>query len=538
MQRINMLEALTNNIIVDPAKCVFCGECVDVCVLDNLRMRLSPCRSACPLGVNCQGYVQLISRGDNEKALQVLMQTLPFPGILARVCTAPCETACHRKTVTGEAVAIRALKRYLLESMEGKSKPIPEMDVDSGKKVVIVGSGPAGLMAALELRRNGHGVALFEAESEPGGMLRWAIPEFNLPAQVVAEEMGLLEKMGVTIECGVKIGKHKSLDQLKDAFDAVIVAAGCTDYSRLGIEGEDLEGVYHGLPLLKAVRSGNAPELSGTAVIIGGGNVAVDVARTALRLGAERALVVSLEAEGQLPAFKKIVEAASAEGVAFDHSWGPVKITGRNGKATGIELQRCLEVLDEQGRFSPRFNCCELMSLKADHVVVAIGLKRDLACLAGSGTPGHEALNADPITLATSDNKVFLAGDFAGGPSSVVEAMASGKAAAESVDRFLRGQHLRYGRSFAGPVELEFEIDTSHASEQSRLEPPFRRCEGKGDFSEVSGSFDIDMARAEASRCYSCGGPFGKYRTCWFCLPCEVECPEKALRVEIPFLLR
>jgi NADPH-dependent glutamate synthase beta subunit-like oxidoreductase len=245
-----------------------------------------------------------------------------------------------------------------------------------------------------------------------------------------------------------------------------------------------------------------------------------------------------LETEGELPAFKKIVETAVAEGVAFDHSWGPVRIKGRNGKVTAVELQRCLGVLDERGKFSPRFDSCELKKIEADHVIVAIGLKRDTACFEGSSAVGQGELEADPVTLATSNKKVFLAGDYVIGASSVVEAMASGKTAAESVDRYLRGKHLKYGRNFAGPVEMEFEIDTSKAPNLGRIEPPLRPCKGKGDFNEVSGSIDKEQARGESSRCYSCGGPFGKYRTCWFCLPCEVECPEKALRVEIPFLLR
>ena len=538
MQRTNLLEALTDNIVVDPRKCVFCGECVDVCVLDNLRMRLAPCRAACPLGVNCHGYIQLIARGEEEKAFQVLTKMLPFPGILARVCTAPCEPACHRKSVTGEAVAIRALKRYLVDSMAGKVRPTPDPGDDSGKKVAIVGSGPAGLMAAFDLRERGHGVTLFEAESEPGGMLRWTIPEFNLPVEVVIEEIGLLHKMGVAINCGVKIGKDKSLDELTGQFDTVIIAGGCGDYARLDIEGENLENVYHGVPLLKTVRSGQAPELSGNTVVIGGGNVAVDAARTALRLGADRVRVVALEAEGELPAFKGLVKTAIAEGIAFDHSWGPVRIKDQDGKATGVELQRCLGVLNEHGNFAPRLDSCELKTVDADNVIVAIGLKRETACFEGSSVPGLEDLKVDPVTLGTSDKRIFLAGDYVTGPSSVVEAMASGKVAAESVDRYLRGKHLRYGRSYRGPVELDFEIDTSNASDHGRIELPPRQCEGKGDFDEVSGSIDQDLAGAEASRCYSCGTPFGKYRTCWFCLPCEVECPEEALRVEIPYLLR
>jgi len=343
--------------------------------------------------------------------------------------------------------------------------------------------------------------------------------------------------MGAVFKCGVKIGKDRSLEELKDKFDAVIIAAGCGGYTKLDIEGEDLDGVCHGLPLLKGARSGQVPELAGNVVVIGGGNVAVDAARTALRLGAEAVRVVSLETEGELPAFKGIVKTAMAEGVVFDHAWGPVRIQGQNGTATAVELQRCLGVLDEHGKFNPCFDSCELKTVEADTVIVAVGLKRDTTCLAGSVLEPEE-VKADAVTLGTSDKKVFLAGDYVTGPSSVVEAMASGRVAAESVDRYLKCEHLRYGRGYAGPVELEFDIDTSNASELGRIELPLRRFAGKGDFNEVSGSIDKDMARAEASRCYSCGGPFGKYRTCWFCLPCEVECPEEALRVEIPYLLR
>jgi NADPH-dependent glutamate synthase beta subunit-like oxidoreductase len=393
-------------------------------------------------------------------------------------------------------------------------------------------------MAAYDLLIRGHAATLFEAESEPGGMLRWAVPAFNLPPGVLREEIGVLEKMGANVVCGVKIGEQKTLADLKRTFDAVIVAAGCTTAVRLNIEGEDFENVHHGLPLLKAVRSGPAPDLAGTVVVIGGGNVAVDAARTALRLGADEVRIVSLETEGELPAFKGVVTTAMTEGVSFDYGWGPVRLVGRDDTVTAVELQRCLGVLDEHGQFSPRFDSCELRSVDADHVIVAVGLTRDTACLAGSGIVGPGEALPDPLTLGTADENVFLAGDYATGPSSVVEAMASGRVAAESVDRFLSGRHLRYGRSYAGPVEMEFEIDTSNASDRGRVELPIRRYRGRGDFSETSGSLTPQAARAEASRCYSCGGPFGKYRTCWFCLPCEVECPEDALRVEIPFLLR
>ncbi len=535
MSRLNLLEALTDNIVIDPAKCIFCGECVEVCVLDNLRMKLAPCRAACPLGVNCQGYVQLVNRGEDAKALAELMKVLPFPGTLSRVCTAPCENACHRKERTGEAVSIRGIKRYLADLDDFIERPLPEMAEASGQSVAIIGSGPAGMMATYDLRRKGHAVTVIEAEREAGGMLRWAIPAFNLPAKVVAAEIESLQQMGASFQLGTRVGKDLTLEEIKDRHDAVIVAVGCGGHLKLNLEGEDLGGVYHGLPFLRDVRAGKPPQMGGKVVVIGGGNAAVDAARTALRLGADSVTLVSLENEDELPAFAETVDIAREEGVVLEHSWGTLEIAGKNGKAVAVRLQRCLCVFDGEGKFNPSFDACQIMDLPADQVIVAIGQRRDASCLEGMGI---EPAEADPVTKATSDEKVFLAGDFIGGPSSIIEAMASGRAAAESVDLFLKGEHLKYGRSYPGPIELEFEIDESRGSGLSRIKPKHKICKGKGDFKETAAAMTTKQARDEASRCYSCGSPFGKYRTCWFCLPCEVECPEQALYVEIPYLLR
>ena len=536
--RINLLESLTDNIVIDKDKCTFCGICIDRCILDNLRMKLAPCRQACPLGVNCHGYVQSIVRGEEARGMELLRETLPFPGILGRICSQPCEELCYRKQVEGEAVAVRSLKRYLADQDTEADAYLPEMAPDTGKTVAVIGSGPAGMMAAYDLKVKGHQVTVFEAENAPGGMLRWAIPEFRLPLVVLENEIGLLTKMGVQFQCGVSIGKNKSLDELKQEFQAIIIATGCPRHVTLDIEEENLKGIYHGLPFLKEIRDGRTPSIGKKVVVIGGGNVAVDAAQSVLRLGAEEVTMATLEADEELPAYPWAVEGAVSEGVKIQCSWGNPTFVSDNGVITGIEFQRCLRVFDECGCFMPSFDDCQLNHIDADTVIVAIGQKADTKLLEVANLAENDIVSYEPLTLQTPDEMIFVAGDMASGPSSVVEAMARGRDAAESVDRFLNGKHLSYGRAYAGPVETDFEIDTGKGAEYKRVKISQHQCTGTGDFQEIEQGMDKNTARKEAQRCYSCGQPFGKYRTCWFCLPCEVDCPHEALWVDIPYLLR
>ena len=528
--RMNLLEALSDNIEIDFDKCTFCGVCVDTCILDNLRLKLAPCRQGCPLRVNVQGYVQEVLRGHDDRALEILRETLIFPEILGRVCPAPCESQCHHAVIDGRAVAARAIKRYLTDGQTADDIPIPPVQKDTGKKTAIVGSGPAGLQAAHDLRLAGHEVVVYDAAEKPGGMLRWAIPDFRLPVAVLERELTLLEKIGVQFECGRNL-ENKDLAELGAAHDAVIVAVGCRRAARLGLEGENLDGVIYGLDLLRAAKAGTAGELSGRTIVIGGGNVAVDAAETARRLGAAEVGIICLEDEGELPAFPEEVAAAKAAGIGFEHCWGPVRFVGRDGRVVGVELQRCLQVFDARGVFNPQYDECVLNMAEAETVIIAVGQRKE-------STLFEDLSEIDPLTRRAGEANIFLAGDCLTGPGSVVEAMAGGREAAESVKRLLAGEHLKYGRSYRGPVETDFDIDTSRGSDSPRVEPPRRAFTGQGDFGELEGPLDEPAARTEAGRCYSCGSPFGKFRTCWFCLPCEVECPNDALWVQIPYLLR
>ncbi len=531
MNRNNLLGALSDNIRIDTAKCLFCGECVERCVLDNLRMRLSPCRGACPLGLNIQGYVQLIARGREDEARAMIARDLPFPGILGRVCSAPCERLCHRTRETGQPVSIRALKRYLFDKTPfSPPQPAP----DTGKRVAVVGAGPAGLLAACDLALAGHQVTVFEAEDAPGGLMRGVIPAFRLPLDIVERESAALRHLGVSFRFNSRLGRDITLQKLEESFDAVILAVGLGEDRSLGIEGEDLAGVYHGLDILRAAKRGEGPRLFGHVVVIGGGNSAVDAAQIALRLGADSARLLSLEEECALPAFAEEVSLARDMGVRFTCGWGALRIHGKDGKVASISAQRCTGVLDKDGRFAPTFDTCVLHEIEADAVIIAIGQRGDALAQAANIDPR----TADPLTAGTGRPKVFLAGDCRGRPGSIVEAMASGRRAAESALRLLRGEDLRYGRAYAGPYVFDFAIETDKAPQRDRIHPPARACAGAGDFGELESAYGPAQARAEAERCYSCGRPEGHFRNCWFCLPCEVSCPAEALWVEIPYLVR
>ena len=534
--KANLLESLSDNIKVDHDKCVYCGICVETCILDNLRMKLAPCRNACPLGVNCQGYVRLIARGDEEQAMVELEKSLPFHGVLGRICSQPCEDHCHRKKIEGEAVSIRALKRYLSDNDSRNSLPVPEMADAGGHRAAVIGAGPAGLMAAYELAVRGHTVTVFDAEMEPGGMLRWAVPAFRLPEDVLYREIERLEHMGVTFKQNKRLGSDFTLEDLKAEHDAIVLALGCPASRVLGIEGEGSEGVHYALEFLRKVRSAMTPKMGSKVVIIGGGDVALDAAQTALRLGAEDALAVCLEADGEMPAHDYVLREALAEGVRIKCSWGPVRFVRESGKITGVELKRCTSVIDDKGCFMPCFDESETCIEPADTVIVSIGQGVDLTGMEKLSSGGMP--ECDPLTRQSTDEKVFMAGDMVTGPSTAVHAMAAGREAAISADRLMRGQDLRYGRKYRGPVVTDFEIDTKLGNNEKRLNPPHASFQGKGDWKEVEEVMDRETARLQAGRCYSCGEPFGKHRTCWFCLPCEVECPHNALWVEVPYLLR
>lgn len=533
----NILEALSDNIIIDKNKCTYCGKCTETCVVDNVRLKVSPCRQECPLDLNCQGYVKLIERGELDKALAAVYEATPFAGVLGRICHHPCEEACKRKDVDGQAVAIRELKRFLADHAACPAISPPR--AENGKKVGIIGGGPAGSMAAYLLRRQGFQVVVYEAGARLGGMMAYHIPDFRMPQDVLARDMNQLAAIGVTVRYNTAVGRDIPLAEIQQNHDYVIIAAGTHVNKKLNMQGEDSPNVYNVLNFLRQAKDAVKPQVGRRVVVIGGGNTAVNAAQTALRLGAEDVRILALECQEALPAFKTEIQEAMREGILFDCGWGPSRFVERDRRIAAVEFKRCLSVCSRDGSFDPLFAEGERMEVAADTVIVAIGQTADMSFTGGTGIAVERGLIAvDPVTMQSSVPRVFAAGDIVTGPTSVVDALAQGREAAESIWRDYRGLPLSYERDRSTGFETEYTIDLSQAVSGTRAQSPKIDGTSRRTFVEFEKTLTKDQALAESKRCLSCGEPFGKYRTCWSCLACEVECPEKALSVEVPYLLR
>lgn len=528
------------NIFIKREKCYVCGICIERCIMDNLRMYLAPCRQACPIHMNCQGYVRLIAQGKEEEAAKEMRQDLPFSGIVGRVCTHPCEEKCERRKEDNQAVHIRALKRYLADNRPDIALQPGLLPKETGKRVAVVGSGPAGLMTAYELAARGHAVTVFDSAPEPGGMLRFGIPAFRLPGEETAKAVRMLERMKVVFQTGRALGKELDVEKLEREWDALLLATGGGPPLKLGVPGEDLPGVFQGLDFLRQAREGQPPKIGRSVLVIGGGNTAVDAALTCRKLGAGEVILICLEERDQMPAYPAEREEALEEGVKFQNGWGPRKFLPHGNGGLRLEISRCLRVFDEAGRFSPRLDDFPGLSPSADSVIVAIGQKPEMAGLPKEfQDPGRNGPIADPLTLQTRRPKIFAAGDLVSGPKSVIEAMAQGREAAVSMDRFLSGENLRWGRGYwPGAWIDEFPIDRSGAVARARAVLPRLPVGGRDILTEVEKTLDPKAAREEAERCLNCGRPAEFNQTCWYCLPCEIECPVQALEVRLPYLVR
>ncbi|MHA2394167.1 MAG: FAD-dependent oxidoreductase, partial [Promethearchaeota archaeon] len=534
---------------IDVEKCTACGECIKECPIEVInefdeglgkrkaiyvpfpqaipnsfvidKRGVPPCRVSCPAGINVQGYVTLISKGKFDEAFELIRDKVPFPAVLSRVCFHPCEGECERGKVD-ESLSINGLKRFVADLGLKKLNKADRRPPVYEEEVAIIGSGPTGFAAAYDLVKMGYPVTIFESSPEPGGMLRLCIPHYRLPKDVLDTEIGYLEGLGVKIRTGVTFGKDISIDELFDrGFKAVLLAFGAHKSRGLPMEGCDLKGIYQALDFLTAVNIDGSFDLGEDVAVVGGGNAAIDAARTALRLGSKKVDILYRRSREEMPASPQEIEEALREGVRLRFLTQPIRIIG----AESVEAVECLRMMlgepDKSGRRRPIPIEGSEHILEYDTLILATGQVPDLSLLPEGLITSRNTVSIDPVTFETSLDSVFAAGDVVSGPSTVIEAIASGKGAAVSIHRLLRGEDLRVDRE---KIEKRVEeVNTEGIKIISRQKMPSlsieRRLKG---FDEVELGFSEGLALEEADRCLSCGG-------CCECLLCESACEAEAI---------
>ncbi|BBO78679.1 4Fe-4S ferredoxin [Desulfosarcina widdelii] len=489
----------------------------------------APCRLACPAGINVQGYVQMVGQGKYEEALSIIMEDLPLPGVLGRICPHGCEDACRRCEVD-QPVAIRDLKRLAADQFDARNIEIP-MAEKRDERVAIIGSGPAGLSAAYQLARRGIMSTIYEALPKAGGMLRVGIPDHRLPSEVLDRDIEIITNLGVEIKTDTPLGGDLTVDSLFDqGFKAVYLALGAHKGITLGVPGEQADGVRQGVDFLREVNlTGKAP-VGKHVAIVGGGNVAIDVARSAVRLGAETVQIVYRRTRAEMPAWEEEIQAAETEGVSLTYLAAPQEILVTDGKVSGMRCIRMeLGEPDSSGRRRPVPVPGSEYDLEIDQLIPAIGQRPDLSCIDevdGLEFTRWSTTEVDPITYATGREGVFAGGDLQTGPWVAIGAIAAGKEAAESIVRYLDGADMAAGRE---PIEREDPVyrpvpEGEPAKARARvreLEPEARR----GNFDEVELGLDEEAGKAEAQRCLNCG-------YCCECYQCVEACGAGAVTLE------
>ena len=467
---------------------------------------VAPCQLNCPAKTDCQGYVGLIANGEYDAAIKLIKNKIPLPASIGRVCPHPCEKACRRKNVE-EPINIAQLKAFAADMDLKSDSYVPECKPASGKTVAVIGGGPAGLTAAYYLTIMGHSVTVYDMMDKMGGMLRYGIPQYRLPKEVLDKEIAIIEKAGVKLVNNVKLGRDFTIKSLKEQNDAVIVAVGAWKSSSMRTPGEDLEGVYGGIDFLRAVIKGNAPEIGEKVAICGGGNTAMDACRTAVRLGAKEVYVIYRRTRNEMPADKLEIEEAEEEGVTYKFLTNPLSFNGENGKLKSVTLQLMeLGEPDASGRRKPVPIEGKTEEIELDSVILAIGQKLVAEDVSELTLNNRGNIEADPDFFTTDIEGVFAIGDATNrGASIAIEAIGEADRCARAVDAFLNGQALDTRVPYISKRD-ESTIDYSDREQKSRLNPKVLAPEVRNkNFDEVSLGFTEEEAQEEAKRCLECG---------------------------------
>jgi len=472
----------------------------------------SPCRSACPANVDIPGYLALVSEGRIAEALRLHRERNPLAAVCARVCFHSCETKCRHTLVDGESVAIRGVKRFMADQEVTVQLPdVRENPENAKKKIAIIGAGPAGLSCGYFLARMGYKPQIFEAEERPGGMLVQAIPAYRLPREILAREVRMIENMGVEILTGKKLGRDFTLEGLKEqGYEAVFLGVGAPQGSKMGIPGEDADGVVDAMEFNKTYNMRGSVPVGKKVIIVGGGNSAVDAARTALRLGAESVTIVYRRSREDMPAYDEEIEEATHEGVELMMLTLPEAILTENGRVCGVRCRHMsLAGFDRSGRRRPEA-AGDSFVLPADQVISAIGQALDLDALLGGVAvkkQNKQFIEVNPVTGQTSAGWIFGGGDAVTGPDSVVGAVSAGERAAVGIDHMLTGANHAFWRTDK-PVPVAFDPEEAPAAFAREKMPTIPVERRKNSFEEVEHCWEAPVATRQAKRCLRC--EFGK----------------------------
>ena len=578
---------------VDKAQCVACGRCVEYCPAGAVKLGqklctkdgstvtyprqelpdkikwgpekwspdyrdknrincydagTAPCKTACPAHIAVQGYLKLAAQGRYKDALALIKKENPFPAVCGHVCNRRCEDACTRGTID-RAVAIDEVKKFIAhqdliaEHRYVAPKVIPSNKGGFDEKIAIIGGGPAGLSCAYYLAEKGYTPTVFEKNEKPGGMLVYGIPSYKLKKDVVAAEIDVIREMGVDIRCGVEVGKDITLDELRaQGYKAFYIAIGCQGGRKAGIPGEDAQGVMTAVDFLRTVGSNPDYPVEGEVVVVGGGNVAIDVARSSVRCGANSVFMFCLESRDDMPASVEEVEEARVEGVDVNCGWGPKEILTENGKVTGIVFKKCLSVLDENGHFAPVYDENQTKTVACSHVYLSIGQAIEWGhLLDGSKVElgrGNGAV-ADSLTYQTAQEDIFVGGDVYTGPKFAIDAIAAGKEGAVSIHRFVQpNTSLTIGRNRRDFIALDKEnISVAQYDTGDRQVPGVdKSIDQKHSFRDAHLTYTEAQVKAETARCLGCGASVVDPNKCIGCGVCTTKCAFDAIHLhrELP----